>query len=106
MSYFPVDFVGQSIDGHLFDTGSLIEAVSEMDLRKIRVLALQTNINQPQPPYLRINLTIEQFQSPNATVQMQLEIANLLYMECFRVITDSTNPLFGKKIFTREKQNL
>ena len=53
MLYFPLDFGELKIDG-LIDTGALSCAILEADLRKIRLLASHTIINEG--PHLSSNL--------------------------------------------------
>ena len=50
MLYFPMDFGELNIDG-LIDTGALSSAIPEADLRKIRLLAPHTILNEG--PHLR-----------------------------------------------------
>ena len=49
MLYFPMDFGELNIDG-LIDTGALSSAIPEADLRKIRLLAPHTILNEGPPP--------------------------------------------------------
>ena len=51
MLYFPMEFGELNIDG-LIDTGALSSAIPEADLRKIRLLAPHTIINEGPPPEL------------------------------------------------------
>ena len=49
MLYFPMDFGELKIDG-LIDTGALSSTIPEADLRKIRLLAPHTILNEGPPP--------------------------------------------------------
>ena len=49
MHYFPMDLKELNIDG-LIDTGALSNAIPEADLRKIRLLAPHTILNEGPPP--------------------------------------------------------
>ena len=55
MLYFPMDFGELIIDG-LIDTGALPSAISEADLRKFRLLAPHTILNEGPPPEFQIML--------------------------------------------------
>ena len=51
--YFPMDFGELTIDG-LIDTVGLSSAIPEADLRKIRLLAPHTKLNEGPPPEFQI----------------------------------------------------
>ena len=50
MLHFPLDFGELNIDG-LIDTGALSSAIPEADLRKIRLLAPHTKLNEGPPEF-------------------------------------------------------
>ena len=53
MLYFPMDFGELNIDG-LIDTSALSSAIPDADLRKIRLLAPHTILNEGPPPEFQI----------------------------------------------------
>ena len=53
MLYFPKDFGELNID-QLIDTGALSSAIPEADLRKSRLLAPHTILNEGPPPEFQI----------------------------------------------------
>ena len=55
MLYFPLDFGELTLDG-LVDTGALSSAISEADLRKIRLLALSLLSKRAQHPTSKLRL--------------------------------------------------
>ena len=67
MLYFPMDFGELNIDG-LIDTGALSSAIPEADLRKIRLLAPHTILNEDPPPEFQIMVANGQLEAPRATV--------------------------------------
>ena len=70
MLYFPMDFGELNIDG-LIDTGALSSAIPEADLRKIRLLAPHTILNEGPPPEFQIIVANGQLEAPIATVELQ-----------------------------------
>ena len=68
MLYFPMDFGELNIDG-LIDTGALSSAIPEADLRKIRLLAPHTILNEGPPPEFQIMVANGQLEAPIATVE-------------------------------------
>ena len=65
MQYFPMDFEKLNNDG-LIDTGALSSAIPEADLRKIRLLAPHTILNEGPPPELQIMVANGQLVAPIA----------------------------------------
>ena len=92
--YFPMDFGELNIDG-LIDTGALSSAISEADLRKIRLLAPHTILNEGPPPDFQIMVANGQLEAPIATVELQFEVGDITFRERFIVITNLTSPLIG-----------
>ena len=92
--YFPIDFGELNIDG-LIDTGALSSAIPEADLRKIRLLAPNTILNEGPPPEFQIMVANGQFEAPIATVEMQFELGDITFREKFIVMTNLTSPLIG-----------
>ena len=94
MLYFPMDFGELNIDG-LIDTGALSSAIPEADLRKIRLLAPHTILNEGPPPEFRIKVANGQLEAPIATVELQFEVGDITFREKFIVMTNLTSPLIG-----------
>ena len=83
MLYFPMDFGELNIDG-LIDTGALSSAIPEADLRKIRLLAPHTILNEGPPLEFQIMVANGQF-----------EVGDVTFREKFVVMTNLTSPLIG-----------
>ena len=94
MLYFPLDFGELNIDG-LIDTGALSSAISEADLRKIRLLAPHTILNEGPPPEFKIMVANGQLEAPFATIELQFEVGDITFREKFIVMTNLTSPLIG-----------
>ena len=94
MLYFPMDFGELNIDG-LIDTCALSSAIPEADLRKIRLLAPHTILNEGPPPELQIMVANGQLEEPIATVELQFEVGDITFREKFIVMTNLTSPLIG-----------
>ena len=94
MLYFPMDFGEINIDG-LLDTGALSSAIPEADLRKIRLLAPHTILNEGPPPEFQIMVANGQLEAPIATVEMQFEVSDITFRENFIVMTNLKSPLIG-----------
>ena len=92
--YFPMDFGKLNIDG-LIDTGALSSAIPEADLRKIRLLAPHTILNEGPPPEFRIMAANGQLEAPFATVELQFEVGDITFKEKFIVMTNLTSPSIG-----------
>ena len=92
--YFPRDFGELNIDG-LIDTGALSSAVPEADLRKIRLLAPLTLLNESSPPEFLIMVASGQLQAPIATVELQSEVGDIRFREKIIVMANLTGPLIG-----------
>ena len=89
MLYFPMDFEELNIDG-LIDTGALSSAIPEADLRKIRLLALHTKLNEGPPPEFQIMVSNGQLKAPIATAELQFEVGDITFREKFIVMTNLT----------------
>ena len=94
MLYFPMDFGELNIDG-LIDTGALSSAFPEADLRKIRLLAPHTILNEGPPPEFQNMVANGQLEAPIATVELQFEVGDITFREKFIVMTNLTSPLIG-----------
>ena len=92
--YFPMDFGELKIDG-LIDTGALSSALPEAHLRKIRLLAPHTVLNEGPPPESQFMVASRQLEAPFATVELQSEVDNITFREKFIVMTNLTSPLIG-----------
>ena len=89
-----MDFGELNIEG-LKDTGALSGAIPEADLRKIRLLAPHTILNEGPPPDFQIMVAKGQLEAPIATVEMQFEVGDITFREKFIVMTNLTSPLIG-----------
>ena len=94
MLYFPMDFGEVNIDG-LIDTGALSSRIPEADLRKFRLLAPHTILNEGPPPEFQIMVANGQLEAPIATVELQFEVGDFTFREKFIVMTNLTSPLIG-----------
>ena len=94
MLYFPMDFRELNIDG-LTDTGALSSAIPEADLRKIRLLAPHTILNEGPTPEFQIMVANGLLEAPIATVELQFEVGDITFREKFIVIANLTSPLIG-----------
>ena len=75
-----MDFGELNIDG-LIDTGALSCAIPAADLRKIRLLAPHTTLNEGLPPEIQIMLANGQLEAPVGTVKLQFEIGDITFIE-------------------------
>ena len=89
-----MDFRELNIDG-LIDTGALSSAIPEADLRKIRLLAPHTILNNGPPPEFQIMVANGQLEAPIATVEFQFEVGDITFREKFIIMTNLTNLLIG-----------
>ena len=94
MLYLPMDFGELHIDG-LIDTGALSGAIPEADLRKNRLLAPHTILNEGPPPEFQIMVANGQLETPIATLELQFKVGDITFIEKFIVMTNLTSPLIG-----------
>ena len=94
MLYCPMDFEELNIDG-LIDTGALSSAIPEADLRKIRLLAPHTILNEGPPPEFQIMVANGQLKAPIATVQLHFEVGDITFREKIIVMRNLTSPVIG-----------
>ena len=94
MLYFPMHFGELNIDG-LIDTGAFSCAIPEGDLRKFRLLAPHTILNEGPPPEFQIMIANGQLEAPIARVELQFEVGDIIFREKFIVMTNLTSPLIG-----------
>ena len=100
MLCFPMDFGELNIDG-LIDTGALSSAIPEAELRKIRLLAPHTILNEGPPPEFQIMVANGQLEAPIATVELQFEVGDIRFREKFIVMTNLKSPLIGLLLLQR-----
>ena len=93
-SFFPMDFGELNIDG-LMDTAALSSANPEANLRKFRLLAPHTILNEGPPPEFQIMVANGQLEAPIATVELQFEVGDITFREKFIVMTNLTSPMIG-----------
>ena len=94
MLYFPLDFGELNIDG-LLNTGAFSSDVPEADLRKKRLPAPHTILNEGPPLEFQIMVAHGQLEAPIATVELQIEVGAITFREKFIVTTNLTRPLIG-----------
>ena len=102
MLYFPMDFGELNIDGLKY-TGALSSAISEADLRKIRILAPHTIQNEGPPTEVQIMVANGQLEAPIATRELQFEVGDNTFREKFIVMTNLTSPLIDLLFLQRNK---
>ena len=100
MLYFSADLEDLNIDG-LIDMGALSNAIPEADLRKIRLLAQHTIINEGPPPEFKTMVGNGQLEAPVATVELQFADGNIKFREKFIVMTNLTSTLIDLSIQQR-----
>ena len=83
-----------NIDG-LIDMVALSSAISEADLREIRLLAPHTILIEGPPPDFQIRVAYGQLEAPIATKELQFEVGDVTFREKFIVMTNLTSPLIG-----------
>ena len=86
--------------------GALSSAIPEADLRKIRLLAPHTILNEGPPPEFQVMVANGQFEAPIATVELQIEVGDITFKEQFIEMTNLTSPLFGLLILQRNSTTL
>ena len=89
-----MDFGDLKIDGPR-EMGALSSAIPEADLRKIRLLAPHTILNEGPPPEFQIMVANEQLEAHIATVELQFEVVDITFREKLIVMTNLTSPLIG-----------
>ena len=94
MLYIAMDFGELNIDG-LIDTGALSSAIPEADLRKIRLPAPHTFLNEGPLPEFQIMVANGQLEAPIATVELQFEVGDITFREKFKYMTNLTSLLIG-----------
>ena len=87
-----MDFGEQAIDG-LVDKNSLKSGISLADLRKIRLLAAQTILNEGRPLDFQKKAANELFATSRATVELRFEVGYLSFKVRFIVKTNLLSPL-------------
>ena len=97
-----MDFGELNIDG-LIDTGALSSAIPEADLRKIRLLAPHTILNEGPPPEFQIMVANGQLEASIATVELQFEVGDITFREKFIVMTNLTSP-FDRSLIPTTQQ--
>ena len=70
-------------------------SIPEADLRKIRLLAPHTIINEGPPPKFQIIVAKGQLEAPIATVEFQFEVNDITFREKILVVTNLTSPLIS-----------
>ena len=76
-------------------------AIPEANLRKIRLLAPHTILNEGPPSESQIIVANGQLEAPIATVELQIEVGDITFREKFIVMTNLTSPLIGLLLLQR-----
>ena len=105
MFFFPMDFGELNVNGPI-DTGALSSAIPEADLRKIRLLAPRTILNEGPPPEFQNMVANGQLEAPIATVELQFEVGDITFREKFIVMTNLASPLIGLLFLQRNSTKL
>ena len=92
MLYFPMDFGELTIDG-LIDTGALSSAITEKDLRKIRLLSPQSVIRECPPQNFQIMFANGQLETPKGTIELKFEVGDIEFHEIFIVMEHLAGPI-------------
>ena len=100
MLYFTMDFGELSSDG-LLDTGALSSAIPEADLRKIRLLVLQSIIKEVPTPNFQIIVANGELETPKSTVEIKFEFGDIEIHEIIIVMEKVTCPLIGLSFLQR-----
>ena len=79
----------------LTSVGALSSAITEADLRKFRLLAQHTLLNEGRLPQFQNLLANGHLEAPVATVEMQFEVGDITFREKFMVVTNLKSPLIG-----------
>ena len=96
-----MDFGKLIIDG-LIDTSTLTYAISEEVSQKIRLLAPQTILNKRPPADFHMIVANGLLETPSATVELQFEVRDIVFKECFMVKTDLKSHVWI--VFSTKKQ--
>ena len=95
-----MDFGELTIDG-LTDTGALSSAISEADLRKIRLLAPLSLVKEGLAPTFQTMVANGQLETPKSTVEIKFEGGDFDFREIFIVMDKLTGPIIGLKFLQR-----
>ena len=90
----PMDFEKITLDG-LIDTGALTSAVSEQDLKKVKLLANDTIKETGPPPNFQSMVANGQLEVAIGTVLLEFEVADFTLRENFIIMKNLPNPLIG-----------
>ena len=92
MLYLPMNFGEITIDD-LIDTSALSSVISEGDCEKNQWLSLQTILDAT--PDFQIMVANGRLETPKATVEIQFDVGDILFEECFIVMINLTSALVG-----------
>ena len=87
-----MDFGELTIDS-LIGNGALSSANPEMDLRKIRSLSPQSNIQKGSTPNFPIMVANGQLQTPNGTIELKFEVGDIEFHKISIVMENLTDLL-------------
>ena len=93
-----MDFGEITIDD-LVDTGALSSAIPEADLRKIRLLAPQSIVEEGPAPNFQKMVANGQLQTPKSTVELNFEVGNKKSLRSFHC--NGKSPLISLSFLQR-----
>ena len=80
MLYLPMDFGELTLDG-LIETWAHSSAVSEANLRKIRLLATQSTFKEGTVPSFLSMVANGELETPKSTVELKFEVRDIEFHE-------------------------
>ena len=98
MFYFPMDFVELKIDC-LLDTGALTSAISDADLKKMKLSSNRSIIDTGRESNIQILLANGQLENHSGTVELSFGVADFELIEKFIVMKTLPHPLISVCFF-------
>ena len=95
-----MDFGELTLDG-LIDTGAHSSAISEADLRKIRLLAPQSIVKEGPAPSFQIMVANGDLETPKSTVELKFEVGDIKIHEIFIVMEKLSSSIIGLMFLQR-----
>ena len=95
-----MDFSELTLNG-LVDTGALLSAIPEADLRKIRFSAPQSIVKEGPATNFQTMVANGQLELPKITVELKFEVGNNEFHEIIIVMKKFTSPLIGLSFLQR-----
>ena len=105
MLYFPKYFEDLKFDV-LIDTGVLSSTIPVANLRKIRLLVLNTISFEGRPREIQNMVANGQLDAPIVTVELQLGVGEFTFREVFLIMRNIPNALIGFPFLQRNSTRL